>query len=89
MAFIEIFSKSIFYYLHERFWFKSSVRNSKKRHIYKTVSWRLIATIDSLVICLLITGNPFLGIKIGLWETINKSFLYFLHEKIWYKFKTS
>ena len=87
MAFIEIFSKSIFYYLHERFWFKSNFNNSKERHIYKTITWRIIAIIDSVFITFLITGNLFIGFEIGAWEITTKSGLYFIHEKIWYKFK--
>ena len=43
---IEILTKIFLYYVHERLWFRSSVINHKKRHIFKTFSWRLIGTIE-------------------------------------------
>ena len=82
---IEIFTKMILYYLHERIWFKSSVSNQKIRHIIKTFSWRFIGTSDTILISLIVIGDFSSGIKIGLFETFTKMFLYFFHEKIWYR----
>lgn len=81
---LEIISKMILYYLHERVWFKSAVTDSKKRHILKTFSWRLVGTLDTILIGWLISGNPFIGLKIGVAEVITKMVLYYLHEKVWY-----
>ena len=81
----EIISKMLLYYFHERLWFKSKIKNSNKRHILKTFSWRFIGTIDTLTISWIITGNLFTGVKIGLIETISKMILYFCHEKLWYR----
>ncbi len=33
----------------------------------------------------LISGNPLIGLKIGLLELITKMVLYYFHERIWYK----
>lgn len=82
---LELISKMIFYYLHERFWFKSSVFESSKRHLYKTFTWRLIATFDTIFLGWLISGDPFIGLQIGFAEVITKMVLYFMHEKVWYK----
>lgn len=82
---LEIISKMLLYYFHERLWFKSKIKNSNKRHILKTFSWRFIGTIDTLTISWIITGNLFTGVKIGLIETISKMILYFCHEKLWYR----
>jgi len=82
---LEIISKMILYYLHERYWFNSSVSDSKKRHVLKTLSWRLVGTLDTILIGWLISGNPFVGLKIGIAEVITKMVLYYLHEKVWYK----
>ena len=82
---LEIISKMILYYLHERYWFNSSVTDSKKRHVLKTFSWRLVGTLDTILIGWLISGNPFVGLKIGMAEVITKMILYYLHEKVWYK----
>ena len=83
---IEIATKMVLYYMHERFWFNSSISESLKRHIYKTFSWRFLGTADTIVIGWLISGDPCIGLQIGFAEVITKMILYFLHEKIWYKF---
>ena len=59
---------------------------SYKRHILKTVSWRIIGTIDTIVLSGIITGSWALGLTIGGVEVITKMVLYFLHERAWYKF---
>ena len=82
---ITTITKLIWYYLHERLWFKSSLNDSNKRHIIKTFSWRIIGSIDTFLFGWLITGNPFTGLKIGGFESVSKMLLYFGHEKIWYK----
>ncbi len=57
-----------------------------KRHIAKTVTWRIIGTLDTIIISGLITGSWVVGLAIGGIETISKMVLYFLHERLWYKF---
>ena len=83
---LELLTKMIFYYLHERIWFKSSVSNANKRHVLKTFTWRIIGTLDTMFLGWIITGDFFTGIKIGMVEIITKMVLYFFHEKLWYKF---
>ena len=82
---ITTFTKLVWYYIHERFWFNSLIKDSNKRHIIKTFSWRGIGTIDTLFFGWLITGSPLTGLKIGGAETVSKMILYFGHEKLWYK----
>lgn len=60
---------------------------SYKRHVMKTITWRLIGTIDTIIIGWIISGDPFIGLKIGSIEVITKMVLYFLHERIWYRMK--
>ena len=59
---------------------------SYKRHIAKTISWRIIGTIDTVIISGLITGSWGAGLAIGGVEVISKMVLYFLHERAWYRF---
>jgi len=59
---------------------------SYKRHIAKTISWRIIGTLDTIILSWIITGNLKIGMAIGGVEVITKMVLYFLHERIWYKF---
>ena len=82
---ITTFTKLVWYYFHERLWFKSYVTDTNKRHIIKTFSWRGVGTLDTILFGWLITGNPFTGLKIGGIETASKMLLYFAHEKLWYK----
>ena len=83
---LEMITKMILYYLHERLWFRSNITASNKRHILKTFSWRAIGTLDTIVLGWLISGDPFVGLKIGVAEVITKMILYYFHEKVWYKF---
>ena len=82
---ITTITKLIWYYIHERFWFNSTITNSNKRHLIKTFSWRGIGTIDTILFGWLITGNPLTGLKIGGIEMLSKMLLYYGHEKLWYK----
>tara|TARA_R110001592_G_scaffold2601_2_gene15044 strand:+ start:4326 stop:4544 length:219 start_codon:yes stop_codon:yes gene_type:complete len=59
---------------------------SYKRHIAKTISWRVIGTIDTIFLSGLITGSWTTGLTIGGVEVITKMVLYFFHERAWYKF---
>jgi len=85
ISFFEIISKMILYYFHEQFWFKSKIKNPNRRHVVKTLTWRSVGTIDTIVISTFVVGNPFIGLKIGGIETISKIILYYLHEKFWYR----
>ena len=80
-----IITKMIWYYLHERAWFKSKIQNPNKRHIYKTFTWRFIGTLDTIIISWIILGDITVGLQIGGAETITKMILYFFHEKLWYR----
>ncbi|MHA7844374.1 MAG: DUF2061 domain-containing protein [Winogradskyella sp.] len=62
---------------------------SYKRHIAKTITWRLVGTLDTILLSWLITGDPLAGLKIGLAEVTTKSVLYYLHERVWYKINLS
>lgn len=91
IGFAEVITKMILYYFHERLWFKgefsisSGKWSSRRRHIAKTISWRIVGTMDTMLLAWIITGNPITGFKIGLAEIITKMILYYLHERIWYR----
>ena len=59
---------------------------SYKRHVAKTISWRIIGTLDTIILSGIITGSWKLGMAIGGVEIITKMVLYFLHERALYKF---
>ncbi len=53
--------------------------NSEKpaRSIVKAISWRIVGTIDTILISWFITGKITLALSIGLIEIITKMVLYF------------
>ena len=59
---------------------------SYKRHLAKTVSWRVIGTLDTMILSGIITGSWLTGLTIGGVEVFTKMILYFIHERVWYKF---
>jgi uncharacterized membrane protein len=66
----------------DRFFLKDP---SLKRHVAKTITWRIVGTIDTMVLGWLISGNPMTGVKIGGMEVITKMVLYFFHERVWFR----
>jgi uncharacterized membrane protein len=59
---------------------------SKKRHLLKTITWRIVGTIDTMLIAWLVTGSISMGAAIGGIEVVTKMFLYYTHERVWYKY---
>lgn len=91
IGFAEVVTKMVLYYFHERVWFKLNLSEngqtleSRKRHIGKTITWRFIGTMDTMILAWLISGNPLTGLKIGFAEVITKMLFYYLHERLWYR----
>jgi uncharacterized membrane protein len=59
---------------------------SYKRHLLKTITWRIIGTIDTMILSWIITGSWRWGLAIGGTEVITKMVLYYFHERVWYKY---
>jgi uncharacterized membrane protein len=59
---------------------------SYKRHIAKTITWRIVGTLDTMILGWIVTGDLKLGLAIGGFEVITKMLLYYLHERAWYKY---
>ncbi len=57
---------------------------SHKRHLAKTITWRIVGTLDTIILSWIITGNPLTGLKIGGAEVITKMVLYYFHERVWF-----
>lgn len=62
---------------------KSTTSDKASRSIVKAISWRVIGTLDTIVISWLITGEVTMALSIGLIEVVTKMLLYFFHERIW------
>lgn len=85
IGFAEVLTKMVLYYFHERVWFRAKVDDSKKRHLLKSISWRILGTLDTMTLAWIITGDPYTGLKIGATEVLTKMILYYLHERVWYR----
>ena len=57
------------------------------RSIVKSLSWRTVGTIDTILISWIITGQLTLAVSIGSVELVTKVVLYFLHERAWNQIK--
>lgn len=53
------------------------------RSILKTISWRIVGTIDTIIISWILTGQIETALAIGSVELVTKMILYFGHERIW------
>jgi uncharacterized membrane protein len=58
----------------------------RKRHLLKTLTWRIVGTIDTIILSWAISGDPFVGLSIGGAEVVTKMLLYYFHERAWYRF---
>lgn len=61
--------------------------DSNIKSLVKAISWRIVGTIDTIVISWIITGHFKMAISIGGIEVFTKVVLYYLHERMWLKIK--
>ena len=57
----------------------------RKRHIAKTISYRIVSTLIGFLIIWWVSGSIKVGTACGVVELIYKPIQYYLHERIWYK----
>ena len=57
------------------------------RSVVKALSWRVIGTIDTLIVSYILTGEIALATSIASVDFLTKLVLYFFHERIWNKVK--
>ncbi len=61
------------------------VIEKKRRSVVKTVSWRTVGTIDTIIISWIVIGDINFAVTIGGIELFTKMILYFFHERAWNK----
>lgn len=54
-----------------------------KRHLAKTISWRVVGTLDTLIFSLLLTGDMDTSLSLSGYTVITKLIWYYLHERAW------
>ena len=57
----------------------------RKRHIAKTISYRVISTLIGFLLMWLISGSIKVGAAFGVAELVYKPIQYYIHERVWYK----
>jgi len=55
------------------------------RSVVKTISWRTVGTLDTVIISYFITGDLKMAASIGSIELFTKMILYYYHERLWNK----
>ena len=63
-----------------------SYKVSAKRHLGKTISYRIISTLLGFLIMWFATGSIKIGAAFGVAELVIKPVLYYLHERFWYRY---
>ena len=82
----EFLIKLAVYYFHERVWeyFRGDGKITTLKTVYKTISWRVIATSMTFVISGTVLENfDEVALFIALTELITKFALYYFHERLW------
>ena len=59
---------------------------SRKRHIAKTISYRVVSTGVGFMIMWLVSGSVKVGAAFGIAELVYKPIQYYIHERVWYKY---
>jgi len=86
IGFIEFFIKYVVYYFHERFWQRALLDGivTQKETLYKSISWRVIATAMTFIISGTVLDNfGKVALFIALVELFTKFVLYYFHERLW------
>jgi uncharacterized membrane protein len=56
------------------------------RHILKTISYRLLGTLTTVIVAYFVSSSLTVASLLGFGELLLKPVIYFLHERIWYKY---
>ncbi len=59
---------------------------SLTRHILKTFSYRILGTLTTVITAYSLGASIEMSSLLGVGELLIKPIIYFLHERIWYKF---
>ena len=56
---------------------------NRSRTLFKTLSWRILATSTTLLLVYFFTQNLVISTSISIIEIVVKTIIYYLHERIW------
>ncbi|SFT75264.1 Uncharacterized membrane protein [Algoriphagus locisalis] len=58
-------------------------KDSNAKSLLKSISWRIVGTIDTIIISYFVTGEFVMALSIGSVEVFSKIILFYFHERIW------
>ena len=58
---------------------------SKKRHIAKTISYRVVSSLIGFITIWLISVSVKISTAFGVAELLYKPIQYYIHERVWYR----
>ena len=64
----------------------SQIKVSYKRHLAKTISYRILSTSIGFLAMWWASGSVKIGAAFGVAELVYKPIQYYLHERVWYNF---
>lgn len=53
------------------------------RSVMKAISWRIVATLTTILLVLAFTRNIVISGSVGFLELVLKTIIYYLHERLW------
>jgi adenylylsulfate kinase len=59
------------------------MKETHKRSIMKSLTWRFLATVTTMTLVYIYTGNLEIMVSVGFFEVIAKLAIYYLHERAW------
>lgn len=59
-----------------------------KRSLLKTLSWRLTATLTTILLVYFFTNEWKIAALVGGTEAITKTIIYYFHERVWARIET-
>jgi len=62
------------------------MENNLKRHILKTITYRILGTLTTVLVSYILGASVEISALIGVGELILKPILYFVHERIWFNY---
>lgn len=62
---------------------KLNKRDTHTKSMLKSISWRIIGTLDTILISWYLTGTLSMALSIGSIEIFTKFILYYAHERVW------
>ena len=65
---------------------RHSPKDPRTKSALKTLTWRVLASTDTLIIAWVLTGSFKLAGSIMSVEIVTKMFLYYAHERAWSRF---